>query len=288
MRQDLKNPLIPPESSAAFYSSLPARVDLLEGADLSNLQGRMQVIKDHLHETFQRFEGHVIYPCAHTDLNSALDLHKLFPNAKLVLNDLIDPDHISNVLIAGDRPSGIDTMIEYLGKRFLFDRTSDWRDRHEIKDLTFVVKQQDERYPVFDVSFTIDTSGYNPACIPELLSGVSKVNFEYRVTDLFNDDAMPQGIVFLRRPGWQGCLMKEPKLWERVSDLIGDNQYLLAAADQGYRDSSSLISRSFEPLLIDPYIDHTRPPLPLFTIGGGSHTQVFVKKAPSREILPST
>jgi hypothetical protein len=281
---EVKGPPIELDGGTSFYSSLPPRAAHLEDTALSTLQGRMEATKEHLIETFKRFEGKVIYPCALADLRSVLDLHKLFPNAQLVLNDLIDPAHISNVLISGERPSGTDAMIEYLKKRFVFDRTSEWRDRDEIKDLTFEVKRRDEQYPVFDVSFRIDTSSYNPNCLPEFLSGISRVKFEYRVTNLFNDDDMSSGIVFLRRPGWQGSLMKDAKLWERVSQLVGDNQYLLAATDQGYQGSTALISKSFEPLLIDPYIDQCRPALPLFKIGGAVSTQVFVKKPPAREM----
>lgn len=81
--------------------------------------------------------------------------------------------------------------------------------------------------------------------------------------------------------------MKDAKLWGRVNDLIGDNGYLLVATDQGYRESAHLITKCCEPLLIDRYVDQTRPDLPLFTlftIGGGVCTQVFIKSnAPSRD-----
>jgi hypothetical protein len=287
-RPEDRNIPITPGLGSHFYASLPSQVAHLEDATLRMVHGRMRATKDHLVETFNRFEGNVIYPFALADLRSALDLRKLFPNARLVLNDLIAPEHISNVLIAGERPNGTDALIEYLSKRFVFDRTSEWKNRDEITDLAFEVKRPDEHNPIFEVSFEINTSSYHPEHIPDFLSGFSNVTFEYRVTDFFNDESMPSGIVFLRRPGWQGLLMKDAKLWDRVNALIGDNRYLLVATDQGYRESAHLITKSFEPLLIDRYIDQIRPALPLFKIGGGVSTQVFVKSNAPHEIPAAT
>lgn len=281
MQPEHRDVPIEPNRGSHFYQLLPARADHLEGATLSTALGRMQATKNYLIETFRGFEGSVIYPCALADMRSTLDLHKLFPKARLVLNDLIDPKHISNKLHFGDRPNDTDTLIEYLSKRFLFDPTSEWKDRHEIENLTFTVKHRDDRNPVFGVSFGINTSTYKPDCVPDFLSGVSTVTFEYRVTDFFNDAGISPGIVFLRRPGWQGSFMRDAKLWNRVNDLVGDSSYLLVATDQGYREGAHFIAQSFEPLLIDHYIDQIRPPLPLFSIGGVVPTQVFMKREDS-------
>jgi hypothetical protein len=275
---------ISPHEGEEFYRSLAAEDNLFEGESLEINRGRMEATKTLLIEAFKNFEGSVIYPCALVDLRSVIDLHRLFPRAKIVLNDLISPQHISNLLTTGERPDGMRGIVNFLEKGFAFDRTSDWQNRREIKDLTFKVKRSDEQCPVFDVSFSLDTTSYNPLCIPEFLLGVSKIDFEYRVTNLFEDSYMPCGIVFLRRPGWQGNLMQQQKFWDRVNALIGNNRYLLTAIDQGYRDGIPFIYQYFDPLLINTHIDRCQPVLPLFKIGGAVTTQVFVKKSVARDM----
>ncbi len=234
--------------------------------------GRLRWIeeqRDSRLKEFEAFDGTVYYPFALVDFFGLLDLKKMFPKARIVLNDSLDPDH-TLLIVPSNRPVTQQQIIDFLVREFSSEpragssASSKYRRDSLIKKVEVVPSQAAGASQVFTVTIQLQDN------LPQDLNlgDLREIRFEYRYGD-FNTDDTKAGVLFVKRPGWRGEFMADPEFWRSVAGKLTAPGYVLVSTDQGYAErSKDALSEWFNFIFVEDDLDKVKPVSPHIYVGG--------------------